>query len=450
MSPTVQIGSSAEFAKLLSSSSIVVSDYWCGPCKTIAPTYESLSVKHSKPNRITFTKINVDNQQAIAQQYDVRAMPTFIIFRNGSVHEKIKGADPNGLTTAVENAVRLAGAAKPSYTFSSTGRTLGGPPARGQSLRRPFGLKGIVDAIIAFLGLYFISLFSFDPYVAAETSAFNIHRQNRMAFPSPVAWHNAPYPAIDPSSPNLSAKGKVVAITGGGAGIGLAITRAFAKAGASKIAILGRTESTLLEAKKSIEALYPELSISTYVADISEEVAVTKAFEKIRSELGLVDSYTVDEWWRGYEVNVKGSFLVAKISLATALAPGAVLINLTSGAGHATYFPGYSSYATSKLAGIKLWEYLQAEHPDKHFVSVHPGVIKTAMEAKAAAAGYSMPHDDIELPASFMVWVASPEARFLDGRTVWSNWDVEELKAKVSKIQEGNLLTSGLSGWPSF
>jgi thiol-disulfide isomerase/thioredoxin len=46
---------------------------WCGPCKAIAPTYESLSTKHSKPNKVTFTKVNVDQQQGIARQYGVSA-----------------------------------------------------------------------------------------------------------------------------------------------------------------------------------------------------------------------------------------------------------------------------------------------------------------------------------------------------------------------------------------
>jgi thiol-disulfide isomerase/thioredoxin len=90
---SVNIGSSAQFSKLLTTSTIVIADCksipasnhedtclhssvyadWCGPCKAVAPTYESLATKYSKPNRITFTKVNVDNQQAISQQYGVRA-----------------------------------------------------------------------------------------------------------------------------------------------------------------------------------------------------------------------------------------------------------------------------------------------------------------------------------------------------------------------------------------
>ena len=46
-----------------------------------------------------------------------------------------------------------------------------------------------------------------------------------------------------------------------------------------------------------------------------------------------------------------------------------------------------------------------------------------------------------------MVWVASPEAAFLKGKFVWSNWDVDELKAKREEIAGGAELTMGLSGW---
>ena len=103
-------------------------------------------------------------------------MPTFLIFRNGSIHATIKGADPRGLTTAVEAASKLA--SKPS-PLSGPGHTLGGTPAgaKPRALRQPwnFSLKGIIDAIIGFLGLYLISLLSLNPYKAAQESAFNIH-----------------------------------------------------------------------------------------------------------------------------------------------------------------------------------------------------------------------------------------------------------------------------------
>ena len=56
--------------------------------------------------------------------------------------------------------------------------------------------------------------------------------------------------------------------------------------------------------------------------------------------------------------------------------------------------------------------------------------------------------DLVSLPASFNVWLASPEARFLKGKFLWANWDVDELKSKAKEIEEGTQLSIGLVGWP--
>ena len=72
------------------------------------------------------------------------------------------------------------------------------------------------------------------------------------------AWHNASYPAISPSNPALSVAGKTVFVTGGGVGIGFTTARAYAAAGASRIAISGRTEKTFLSAKGDIESAHKE------------------------------------------------------------------------------------------------------------------------------------------------------------------------------------------------
>jgi hypothetical protein len=56
--------------------------------------------------------------------------------------------------------------------------------------------------------------------------------------------------------------------------------------------------------------------------------------------------------------------------------------------------------------------------------------------------------DLVSLPASFNVWLASPEARFLKGKFLWANWDVDELKAQAKELEAGTQLTIGLVGWP--
>jgi len=46
---------------------------WCGPCKQIAPVYEQLSARLSRPNKIAFAKVDVDKQQEVAKKYGITA-----------------------------------------------------------------------------------------------------------------------------------------------------------------------------------------------------------------------------------------------------------------------------------------------------------------------------------------------------------------------------------------
>src|ERR1700761_4703885 len=105
MSKIVNITSAQHFSQVLQSSRIVVTDFWadwCGPCKAIAPVYEQLSSQLSRANVITFTKVDTDQQKEIAQTYNVSALPTFMIFKQGREAKRIKGADPKQLNEAVK------------------------------------------------------------------------------------------------------------------------------------------------------------------------------------------------------------------------------------------------------------------------------------------------------------------------------------------------------------
>ena len=62
---------------------------WCGPCKMIAPTLNEIAEEES--GRLTIAKVNVDEQQQLAQKYNIRNIPTMILFRDGKAEKRITG-----------------------------------------------------------------------------------------------------------------------------------------------------------------------------------------------------------------------------------------------------------------------------------------------------------------------------------------------------------------------
>jgi thioredoxin 1 len=63
---------------------------WCGPCKMIAPLLDELADEYD--GKVKVGKVNVDEQQALAAEYGVRAIPTLLVFQNGQVADQIVGA----------------------------------------------------------------------------------------------------------------------------------------------------------------------------------------------------------------------------------------------------------------------------------------------------------------------------------------------------------------------
>ncbi len=63
---------------------------WCGPCKMIAPLLGELAEEYA--GRVKIGKVNIDEEQELATEYGVRAIPTLLLFRQGQVANQIVGA----------------------------------------------------------------------------------------------------------------------------------------------------------------------------------------------------------------------------------------------------------------------------------------------------------------------------------------------------------------------
>ena len=77
---------------------------WCGPCHAVAPVLERIADEHN----VKLVKVNIDEEQGLAQRYGVMSIPTMILFRNGEPAAAVVGAQPK---SAIERALGLGVAA---------------------------------------------------------------------------------------------------------------------------------------------------------------------------------------------------------------------------------------------------------------------------------------------------------------------------------------------------
>ncbi len=87
--------------EVINSETPVLVDFWaewCGPCRAIAPIIEEIAPNYL--GKLKIVKCNVDENQNIATQYDVRGIPTLLLFKNGTIGAKKVGALTKSQLTA--------------------------------------------------------------------------------------------------------------------------------------------------------------------------------------------------------------------------------------------------------------------------------------------------------------------------------------------------------------
>ncbi|PYI11016.1 hypothetical protein BO78DRAFT_466673 [Aspergillus sclerotiicarbonarius CBS 121057] len=226
-------------------------------------------------------------------------------------------------------------------------------------------------------------------------------------FPQPIsstkAWHSEPYPS------------SLTVPSCGATGIENAIAITFAKADAKSVSILRRQAGKLRLGAAKISNTVP-LGGNTQVlhetADILDPVQLAAAVRSIAGKVGKIDVF------------------IANAGSVAQLGP-LVDQNVDHG------------YAVGKAASLKMLDYLAAENPHVYVVNVQPGWVASSLNGYQNEAP-----DSADLPGQFYVWLASPEAMFLQGKFVWANWDAQELLQRADEIPNSKPLTGSWTVFP--
>ncbi|KAH6645420.1 oxidoreductase-like protein [Truncatella angustata] len=271
--------------------------------------------------------------------------------------------------------------------------------------------------------------------------------------------YNDTYDFVTPSK--LDCKGKTVLITGGNKGIGKGIAISYARAGASQIAITSRSDASSVADEirdAALDARRHVPIVLTLQVDVLDKEAVQAAAETVEREFGRLDILISnagflaryekildgddDEWWQSFETNIRGMYRVAKAFLPLMLSGGDKTIISISSTGVMHYHTGGSSYQISKLALLRLTEFLMAEYAEQGLLtySLHPGGVATDLASMLPEATKSWLKCTPALGGDTIAYLTAQRQEWLAGRYLSAMWDMEEVFAKKEEIIEKDLL----------
>ncbi|KAF4628853.1 hypothetical protein G7Y89_g9295 [Cudoniella acicularis] len=267
-----------------------------------------------------------------------------------------------------------------------------------------------------------------------------------------------PYPAILPTNPQNSQKGKIIVITGASTGIGKAAAKVWIEAGATGVVIAARRIEVLEQVAKELRAINPNTKVLPIKANIVSVEDAKNLFATVQKTFGrpadvllnnagvvaddeLIGETPIEQWWKSFEINLKGCYIMNHEfiqSQPNPKEPVGTIITVSSGRATVTSSGG-SSYNISKLAEQRLNEHLQLEYPTLRVFTTMPGIVKSQMNSEDPFWSlYALDH--AELTGMLALYLVQERADYLKGSMVGVNWDVEELEQHKERIEKEKLL----------
>lgn len=265
---------------------------------------------------------------------------------------------------------------------------------------------------------------------------------------------------------------KSIVVTGGSMGIGLACAEACLQAGA-QVMIAARNEIPLRETVKNLKAKGFSKVLS-YGVDVSHPEEVELFIDQAMKQMGKLDGVIhaagiygpigpvsdVDpaDWHEAIQVNLFGSFVVARAAAQAMKRGSGGRIVLLSGGGAATPFPNYTAYACSKIGVVRLAETM-AEEVKSFGIEINclaPGFVVTRLHQQTLKAGAKAGGDFLDrtkkeiekggvpatVAASCAAFLVSDAAKGITGKFVaapydgWAQWPEH-----LSEIQKTDIFT---------
>lgn len=255
---------------------------------------------------------------------------------------------------------------------------------------------------------------------------------------SPIAAHFTPTIHHDTYDYIKNLKGdfksRRVLITGASKGLGQEMAVAFATAGYSQIALLARTslDATIRRATEgAIQSGHEKPHFLPLTTDILSVESVNAAAAKVELDFGSLDILINNagyletwkpiveadptEWWRSWEVNVRGSFLMSRAFIPLLLKGNEKTLIAVSSAAAWLDHAGASAYEGSKLAQLNLNSHIMSEYGDQGLVAyaIHPGGVKTDLALHMPDYMRSYLVDEPGLAASVLVWLTQERRSWL-------------------------------------